>query len=67
MADPKVTFAHEAVDIQPLWHQFSALKTASPKLWMDSYLAALAIAHGYTLVTLDNDFKQFANLNYRLI
>lgn len=31
----------------------------APKGVMDAYLAAFAIAGGYTLVTLDKGFKQF--------
>jgi uncharacterized protein len=41
------------------WRQLSALDAASPKLWMDAYLAAFAICGGMRLVTLDRDFSRF--------
>ena len=36
---------------------------ASPKLWMDAYLAAFTVAGGYQLVTTDKGFKQFKGLD----
>jgi uncharacterized protein len=42
-----------------LWRNMAALESASPKVWMDAYLAAFAIAGGIDLVTLDHDFKNF--------
>jgi len=43
----------------PLWHALSARDSASPKVWMDAYLAAFATAGGLRMVTLDRDFKNF--------
>ena len=42
-----------------LWHRLASKNSASPKLWMDAYLAAFALAGGMRLVTLDRDFKAF--------
>lgn len=42
-----------------LCHQLSSCDTASPKVWMDAYLAAFAIRGALRLVTLDHDFKGF--------
>ena len=36
---------------------------ASPKLWMDAYLAAFAIAAKQQLVTTDKAFRQFKDLD----
>jgi predicted nucleic acid-binding protein len=33
--------------------------TASPRVWMDAYLAAFAITARLTMVTSDNDFTAF--------
>lgn len=63
----KVGFIAESVDVEPFWRSFSSLKTASPKVWMDSYLAAFAIGHDHTLVTFDHDFKQFPGLKLEVI
>jgi predicted nucleic acid-binding protein len=43
----------------PLWHRLADRDTASPKAWMDAYLAAFAICGALRLVTLDHDFKSF--------
>lgn len=42
-----------------LWRSLADRDTASPKVWMDAYLAAFAIAGGLRMVTLDSDFKNF--------
>ena len=42
-----------------LWHAISALDSASPKVWMDAYLAAFAISGGLRMLTLDQDFRNF--------
>ena len=39
----------------------AGLGTASPKVWMDAYLAAFAIAGRLRLVTLDRDFKSYVS------
>ena len=45
-------------DMKP-WLEVAGLDSASPKVWMDAYLAAFAIAAGWRLVTLDKDFNNF--------
>lgn len=45
------------------WQRFARRDAASPKLWMDAYLAAIAVAQGFTLVTTDAAFRQFAGLD----
>jgi len=42
-----------------LWHRLAGRDTASPKLWMDAYLAAFAMGGALRMVTLDHDFKSF--------
>jgi len=42
-----------------LWHRLASRDTASPKVWMDAYLAAFAIGGDLRFVTLDHDFKSF--------
>jgi uncharacterized protein len=42
-----------------LWHRLASSKLASPKVWMDAYLAAFAIAGELRLCSLDQDFKNF--------
>lgn len=45
------------------WRDFALRDTASPKLWMDAYLAAFAVAAGHRMVTTDVAFRQFAGLD----
>jgi predicted nucleic acid-binding protein len=40
---------------------------ASPKLWMDAYLGAFAMAGGYHLVTTDKAVKQFKGLGLQVL
>ncbi len=42
-----------------LWHRLAARDSASPKVWMDAYLAAFAISGGLDFVTLDRDFQTY--------
>ena len=60
LADPLVEIAPEPESLDILWPHLATRDTASPKLWMDAYLAAFAITGGFRLVTLDRDFQQFA-------
>jgi predicted nucleic acid-binding protein len=57
----------EPLDLERLWHEFASRDTASPKLWMDAYLAAFAVAGGYRLVTFDKAFSQFSKLDLELL
>ncbi|HEX5140507.1 MAG TPA: TA system VapC family ribonuclease toxin [Dehalococcoidia bacterium] len=49
------------------WKEYSQRRTASPKLWMDAYLAAFAQTTGYRLVTTDGAFRQFEGLDLVLL
>lgn len=66
---PNVRHADEPPGLIPHWRAFSSLKTSSPKVWMDAYLAAFAVAGGLRLVTLDGDFRSFTaqGLNLKLL
>lgn len=56
---PQVVFASEPHDLTDFWRQFAARDTASPKVWMDAYLAAFAISGRLEFVTLDRDFQAY--------
>ena len=56
---PAIRFLSEPPDLEPLWHRLAGLQTASPKVWMDAYLAAFAIRHEAEFITLDRDFRNF--------
>lgn len=57
--DSAVVFVEEPKGIQSIWRKLATRETASPKVWMDAYLAAFAIAGGMRLVSLDQDFKNY--------
>ena len=56
------SLAQEPAGIEPLWRELAVRDSASPKLWMDAYLAAFAVASGSLLVTTDSGFAQFDGL-----
>jgi toxin-antitoxin system PIN domain toxin len=59
LALPKVCEREEPPGTVALWHRLAARETASPKVWMDAYLAAFAMSSGLRLVPLDSDFKTY--------
>ncbi len=60
LALPQVCEREEPPGTAALWHRLASHNTASPKVWMDAYLAAFAIGGRLRMVTLDQDFKNFA-------
>ena len=50
-----------------LLRQCVAGRVATPNLWTDAWLAALAIATGSTMVTFDQGFRGFAGLQLTLL
>ena len=63
---PTVRLLPEPKGLEPLWLQLASLPSASPKVWMDAYLAAFAIRHEAELVTFDRDFARFEKDGLRL-
>ena len=61
LAMPTVTFWDEPDGLVPLWRRLASRPTTSPKVWMDSYLAAFAISGDLRIITFDHDFKSFAS------
>lgn len=66
---PQVTVQSEPPGTVNLWHSFAGLSSASPKVWMDAYLAAFAKSGNLCMVTLDRDFNNFVpqGLDLRLL
>jgi uncharacterized protein len=65
VSDRRVAWAGEAdpAAIESRWKNLAAGAAASPKLWMDAYLAAFTLAGGHQLVTTDKAFAQFPGLD----
>jgi toxin-antitoxin system PIN domain toxin len=51
--DDRVTFVPEPVEVETRFREKASGKTASPKVWADAWLLAVAQAAGGRLVTLD--------------
>jgi uncharacterized protein len=60
MGLPQVCERDEPPGTFALWQRIAARDSASPKLWMDAYLAAFAISGGLRMASLDQDFRNFA-------
>jgi toxin-antitoxin system PIN domain toxin len=68
LADERIAFhAEEPPDLEAHWTRFALRQTASPKLWMDAYLAAFALAAGCRLVTTDAAFEQFRGVDSAIL
>lgn len=59
LSRPEIAELDEPPGTSTLWRQLAYRDTASPKVWMDAYLAAFAITGGLRFVTLDRDFKGY--------
>src|SRR5262249_15703686 len=67
LGSDQIRWADEPQDLETHWKKLAARPAASPKLWMDAYLAAFAIAGDFQLVTTDQAFKQFKGLALELV
>ena len=67
LKDERIQLVDEPIEVERKWKELASIGTASPKLWMDAYLAAFAITGGYRLVTTDKAFKQFKGLSLLLL
>lgn len=66
LALPQILWLDEPEGFSDLWKSLACLPSASPKVWTDAYLAALAIGHDVEFVTLDSDFKTFTKDGLKL-
>jgi toxin-antitoxin system PIN domain toxin len=68
LADDRVAFrSEEPAGLEAHWRRFAVRGSASPKTWMDAYLAAFALAGGYRMVTTDAAFRRFRGLDLELL
>lgn len=57
LADDRIVYhRREPQGLERYWEQWARQDTASPRLWMDAYLAAFARAEGCRLITIDRAF-----------
>ena len=68
LADDRVALrAEEPATLEKRWTELALRDDASPKLWMDAYLAGFALAAGIRMVTTDTAFRQFKGLDLFLV
>ena len=68
LADERIAFqVNEPPGLESTWQELAVRGTASPKLWMDAYLAAFALAGRTRMVTTDAAFRQFGGLDLLLL
>lgn len=60
-------FDAEPEDTRALWLELATSPSASPKVWMDAYLAAFAIRAGHPFATFDTDFRRFETKGLELL
>jgi uncharacterized protein len=64
LEDDRIRFwSEEPAGLESRWRELAGRDSASPKLWMDAYLAAFARAGRCRLVTTDAGFRQFPDLD----
>lgn len=68
LSDDRVVMrSQEPPALETHWRELAVRDSASPKLWMDAYLAGFALAAGDRIVTTDSAFRQFAELEVCVI
>ena len=68
LSDDRIVLqANEPSRLESRWKSLALRDTASPKVWMDSYLAGLALASGFGIVTTDKAFITFSGLDLTLL
>lgn len=68
LVDDRIVFREEEpAGVETHWKKFALRDTASPKIWMDAYLAGFALAGGYLMVTTDAGFKQYRGLDLEVL
>ena len=65
--DIRVMLLPEPDGLEAHWARFATRNAASPKVWMDAYLAAFSVASGSMFVTGDTAFAQYSGLRLHLI
>jgi len=68
LADDRIVLrAEEPAALEKRWTELALRDDASPKLWMDAYLAGFALAAGLRMITTDAAFRQFKGLDLELL
>ena len=58
-ADPRCQWLEAEPTLEPFLRRFVTGRQASPNLWSDAWLAALAQSKGWQLTSFNSDFRSF--------
>jgi toxin-antitoxin system PIN domain toxin len=64
LANPNTVLLQESKNHWEIFRDILLDKNMRGNITTDAYLAALAISHGATLVSFDNDFRRFQHLRW---
>jgi toxin-antitoxin system PIN domain toxin len=67
LADPRVSFSPEPLNVETRWRAYTQHQSFSPKVWNDAFLAAFAQTDGFELVTFDRGFAQYPDLRFIIL
>jgi toxin-antitoxin system PIN domain toxin len=68
LTDSRIVFEErEPPGLESLWRSFALRQSPSPKLWMDAYIAAFAVAADLRFATTDTGFRQFEGLDLLIL
>jgi toxin-antitoxin system PIN domain toxin len=62
--DPRIGWLDEPAGLEAKWFFYAGVRTKSPKVWMDAYLAAFAILSEARLITFDRGFRVYRSLDW---
>ena len=66
LRDEATGMAGEVPGTRALWLALARSGRPSPKIWMDAYLAALAITNDVEMVTFDTGFANYESAGLRI-
>lgn len=67
LGDPRFCLVAEPASLELVWRSMSEGLPPAMKLDTDTYLAAFAVAGGYTMVTFDKGFKKYPTLQTEIL
>ena len=65
--DPRVIFALEPPEIEPVWKKLTQSAFAATGLWTDAYIAALALIDNFRVVSFDKGFSKIPGLDLTIL
>jgi len=65
--DHDAAFAAEPLGFDEVWRSVTRTHHTGANSWTDSYLAAFASAHDFTLVSFDRGFRRYKDVQYKLL